>query len=224
MSAKDRERIASFAAAQAAGPSVSSDSPAAPEPRPPSPAAFTVPTVDPPTANSALHGFMPFGEDPAKQARYRSYLSSQATGTDPTGVLLTRSAQTQEQLFHELSSFQKAAQIFRPLSVSMSSRFTSSSSAAASVETQPIKAGLFVMDAETRAARLKEKEQQAEEDRQAKLKPIILENETAMQQAARMGMYGTMTRETKDFFPVKLLCKRVRSSRTLSLPLFASPN
>lgn len=205
MSAKDRERIAALKNPKPPA-SQSSASHAPPLPAPP---LFVAPTVDAPTANGALHGFMPFGDNPARQARYRTYLLSQSTHTDPTGILTTiLPGQTSASLLRELTDFQAAAQIFRPMSASMSNRFTSATTAAASGDTQTTKAGLFVMDPKERAERLERKEREAEEERQERLKPRIPENETAMQQAARMGMYGPLTRAVKDFFPVKLLCKR----------------
>ena len=152
---------------------------------------------------------MPFGDNPARQARYRAYLTSQATHTDPTSILSTiLPGQTQSSLLRELTDFQAAAQIFRPMSASMSNRFTSATTAAAGGDTQTTKAGLFVLDPKERAERIAAKEREAEEERLERLKPRIPENETPMQQAARMGMYGPLTRTVKDFFPVKLLCKR----------------
>jgi len=92
----------------------------------------------------------------------------------------------------------------------MSNRFTSATTAAAGGDTQTTRAGLFVLDPKERAERIAAKEREAEEERLERLKPRIPENETPMQQAARMGMYGPLTRTVKDFFPVKLLCKRFR--------------
>lgn len=73
----------------------------------------------------------------------------------------------------------------------------------------PIKAGLFVMDDEARAA-LAERRRLAEEERLAQVsRDMIPENETPLQEGARTGMYGVLTREVKNFYPVKLLAKRV---------------
>jgi hypothetical protein len=40
--------------------------------------AFSIPKISKDTANSALRGFMPFGDDKLKQANYKLYLSVMA--------------------------------------------------------------------------------------------------------------------------------------------------
>lgn len=91
----------------------------------------------------------------------------------------------------------------------MANRFTTARAPIFEGGEGPIKAGLFVMDDAARAA-LAESRRLAEEERLAQLsRDRVPENETPLQQAARMGMYGALTREVKNFYPVKLLAKRV---------------
>lgn len=96
-----------------------------------------------------------------------------------------------------------------PLSAMMANRFTTARAPILEGGEGPIKAGLFVMDDAARAA-LAESRRLAEEERLAQVsRDRVPENETPLQQAARMGMYGALTREVKVFYPVKLLAKRV---------------
>jgi G patch domain-containing protein 1 len=216
MSARDRERIASFANPPSSSSSASpSSSAAASALGPPPPQPFIVPTVDAPTANSALHGFIPFSDNPLKQARYRSYLLTQSTHTDPTNLLTTLPPHlpSTATLLAELTDFQKAAQIFRPMSAGMANRFTSATTKASGGDTQTTKAGLFVLSEEERERRREEKEKEErerEEEKRGRERGdwIPQEGETPRQEAARMGMYGELTRERREWRPVKLLCKR----------------
>jgi G patch domain-containing protein 1 len=74
-------------------------------------------------AQSALKGFMPFGDTPAKQQRYKDYLrfmSEEITELPPPPKTLSN-----EDVAHEPIEFSKAAMIFRPLSKMMADRFSS---------------------------------------------------------------------------------------------------
>ncbi|KAI8915464.1 hypothetical protein DFJ77DRAFT_462764 [Powellomyces hirtus] len=83
------------------------------------------PKVDKDTALAALKGFMPFGNDMPKQQRYRRFLEVKA------GLAAEYAANpkhlTRQDIAHEKLEFSKAAQIFKPLSSMMASRFTSAS-------------------------------------------------------------------------------------------------
>jgi G patch domain-containing protein 1 len=85
-----------------------------------------------------------------------------------------------EEWNNELSEFVRAAMVFKPMSRLMASRFTSSSSSVlpGSDSNTPV---LSVPTA-------------APED------PAIA--------AAKINMYGYLTRSTEDFYPTRLLCKR----------------
>ncbi|KND04025.1 uncharacterized protein SPPG_01472 [Spizellomyces punctatus DAOM BR117] len=125
------------------------------------------PEVEKDTALAALKGFMPFGNDIAKQQRYRRFLEYKAGLT--TDAPLPPQHLSKQDVAHELLEFSKAALIFKPLSSMMAARFTSSS-----VET---------------------------EERKPESKDVSNE-------AARMKMYGRLTRTRTEWRPDKLLCKR----------------
>lgn len=81
---------------------------------------------------------------------------------------------------HELSEFVRAAMVFKPMSRLMASRFTSSSTTLPT--TSDSKAPLITVPAE---------------------KP-----EDPAVAAAKINMYGPLTRSTTEFYPTRLLCKR----------------
>ncbi|KAF8867338.1 DUF1604-domain-containing protein [Acephala macrosclerotiorum] len=142
-----------------------------------------VPKVDKYTADAALargaSGFMPYGEDEAKRSRYRGYLENQA-GISP--ILPERPpGVSQNDWLKELQEFANCAQIFKPMSGMMATRFTSSSTAPKLASDAP--------------------------DSSLISKPAIKPEDPA-EQAAKLGMFGPMTRSTKDWYPTRLLCKR----------------
>ncbi|OWZ54348.1 G patch domain-containing protein 1 [Cryptococcus neoformans 125.91] len=158
-----------------------------------------IPPLSPRTASAALKGFIPYGDDPAKQERYRSYLVSQTYNTkEPNPTILPSSSF--DEINAELEAFASSARIFKPMSFAMSNRFTSGSSSLAASDLKQAKPGLHIYDAEKAKAEM-EKPKGVDE--------IKVEKQlTPREQAAMNGMYGKMTRETKQFYPVKLLCKR----------------
>ncbi|KAJ3181775.1 hypothetical protein HDU87_000793 [Geranomyces variabilis] len=135
------------------------------------------PKVEAATALAALKGFMPFGNDPGKQTRYRTFLqvhAGLATEYAPNPKHLTP-----RDIAHEALEFSKAAQIFKPLSSMMASRFTSASSA---IEPSTTADAVAVITAGA---------------------------DTQVQaSAAGMGMYGALTRTRSEWRPEPLLCKR----------------
>ncbi|ORX37960.1 hypothetical protein BD324DRAFT_578686 [Kockovaella imperatae] len=200
MSEKDRERLASIAAAAktSAPLPLAMDQPEAEEveARPPA-EDVVIPPLSPRTASAALKGFIPYGDDPSKQDRYRSYLQSQTLHTTQPDPVL-RSG-TFDEINKELEDFASSARIFKPMSFAMSSRFTSGSASLAATDLKQAKPGLHLYDAEKAKAEA--------------AKPKVVEVEvkkalTPREQAAANGMYGQMTRVIKEFYPVKLLCKR----------------
>jgi G patch domain-containing protein 1 len=80
----------------------------------------------------------------------------------------------------ELAEFVRAAMVFKPMSSVMASRFTSSSSS-------------LPASSEGNAPMLSVPTEKPEDPAFA---------------AAKLNMYGYMTRSTTDFFPTRLLCKR----------------
>lgn len=144
-----------------------------------------IPIVDRSTADAALSrgasGFMPYGEDEGKRSRYRGYLENQAglTSTLPGPA----SGMSKNDWLKELKEFANCAQIFKPMSGMMATRFTSSSTAPK-----------LASDAPDSSAPLLSKPAAKPED--------------PAEQAAKLGMYGPMTRSSKDWYPTRLLCKR----------------
>ena len=84
-----------------------------------------------------------------------------------------------EEWNNELSEFVRAAMVFKPMSRLMANRFTSSSST--------------ILPAS---------------DSDAPLISTAADREDPAVAAAKINMYGQMTRSTTEFFPTRLLCKR----------------
>lgn len=144
-----------------------------------------VPKVDKHTADAALSrgasGFMPYSEDEAKRRRYRSYLENQA-GIIPD-LPERDSGMSRDDWLKELQEFAKCAQIFKPMSGLMATRFTSSTSAPKLASDAP------------------------DSNKELLSKPPPKPEDPA-EQAAKMGMYGPMTRRSTSWYPTRLLCKR----------------
>ncbi|KAK0466836.1 uncharacterized protein EV420DRAFT_1617123 [Desarmillaria tabescens] len=182
MSKKDRERLKNIA---------SGGVPTGPTPA--APATLTIPHLEPHIATAALRGFQPFTSDPAKQARYTSYIQSQADPATYPFSLKPLPGQRMDEFNKELQDYSKSAQIFKPVSGAMAGRFTS----ATVIDHGPkIYEGLHTPSAEEIA----EKEEEERKQQEQNVSPKV--------HAARMGMYGPMTRETKPWQPARLLCKR----------------
>jgi G patch domain-containing protein 1 len=145
-----------------------------------------IPKVDKYTADAALSrgasGFMPYGEDEAKRNRYRAYLENQA-GITPNLPERTPGVSRDDWL-KELREFANCAQIFKPMSGMMATRFTSSTTAPKLASDAP----------DSTASSLLSKPAPKPED--------------PAKQAAKLGMYGPMTRSSQDWYPTRLLCKR----------------
>lgn len=147
-----------------------------------------VPRLEKETAIAAISrgASGPYGEDEAKRSRYRAYLESQAgygqtLPSRPKGMGL-------DDWLKEFYEFYNCARIFKPMTGFMASRFTTSSSSTASrigTGSQAQTDGKDVV-----AAKPPEKAKDPAEE------------------AARLGMFGHMTRSVADFYPSRLLCKR----------------
>jgi G patch domain-containing protein 1 len=126
-------------------------------------------------------GWMPYAEDLPKRARYAGFLEMRAGLKDdlpqrPDGVSIS-------DWVKELQEFAHAAQVFKPTTGIMASRFTSSSSSTTS--------GSSSCAADDNLLR----------------RPAAKPADPA-EEAARLGMYGPMTRSSFPFHPSRLLCKR----------------
>lgn len=144
-----------------------------------------VPQLDKQTAVQALtrgvSGWMPYSEDEAKRARYRTFIEVRAglRHTLPDRV----AGSTTDEWVTEMNEFARAAEVFKPMSGVMASRFTSASSGPKMASDAPDPAEPFL-------SRPAEKPQD----------PAVA--------AAKVGMFGQLTRRTNSFFPTRLLCKR----------------
>jgi len=127
-------------------------------------------------------GWMPYAEDENKRSRYREYLEGQTGIREslPQRVL----GVTRDDWLKELQEFAHCAQIFKPMAGMMATRFTSSSSLNTATDTH----------ASTGTESLLNKPAPKAED--------------PAEAAAKVGMFGPMTRSTQDFYPTRLLCKR----------------
>ncbi|KAF9196729.1 hypothetical protein BGZ50_007893 [Haplosporangium sp. Z 11] len=155
---------------------------------------FVVPKIEKTSAEAALKGFMPFGDNILKQNRYKQYLNIQAGNSEEKIELVD--GFSGEDMTKELNEFVQAARIFKPMTSSMANRFMSASNV---VEfTQP-------------AAGLRTAEDIKAAGNVAPIHVAVEKMEVPKSQAAKaaaMGMFGPLTRTTVDFYPSKLLCKR----------------
>ncbi|KAH7890994.1 hypothetical protein F5I97DRAFT_1840647 [Phlebopus sp. FC_14] len=196
MSKKDQERIKNIAAGQPVAPSIPI---AAVEPPVPSaPTQSYIPHTEPHIAQAALLGFQPFTADAKKQARYTAYLRSHADPGSGVSIPSRMHSQTAEEYAREMSEYAKAAALFRPVSGAMAGRFTS----AAVLDLGPkIIEGLHTPTTDQTP---KERSPEPEGDN----KVGEAKEEDPKVHAARLGMYGPMTRDVKPWQPARLLCKR----------------
>lgn len=147
-----------------------------------------VPQLDREVALQALNrgvgGWMPYAEDDNKRTRYQRYLEIQA-GLGADELPLRAENMSKEDWMIELREFARAAEVFKPISGLMASRFTSSSSVP-----QRQSESSSAVSADSLLTRPSEKPQDPGES------------------AAKMGMFGPMTRSISNFYPTRLLCKR----------------
>lgn len=151
-----------------------------------------VPPLDKATALQALNrgvaGWMPYAEDESKRTRYRIYLEIQAglRRADGNDELPPRAeGMKQDDWVLEMHEFARAAEVFKPISGLMASRFTSSSS---------LPQGQNIDSGEASAESLLAKPAGKAQD--------------PAESAAKLGMFGPMTRTFSNFYPTRLLCKR----------------
>lgn len=146
-----------------------------------------VPNLDKAVAVQALEravgGWMPYSEDENKRQRYRTFLEVRAGLKEGLPDRLPGS--TTNAWATEMQEFARAAEVFRPVSGVMASRFTSASTAPKLGADQP----------DTTSS-------------QPLLSRPAAKPEDPAEAAAKIGMFGQMTRSTLSFFPTRLLCKR----------------
>jgi len=140
---------------------------------------------------------MPYAEDMKKRARYVGFLELRAGLRQD---LPERAPDTSVgDWAKELEEFAHAANVFKPTSGIMASRFTSSSASSQGGTNNDSGDGSNLL-------------------RTATIKP-----EDPAEQAAKMGMYGPMTRTQFAFYPSRLLCKRFNVPPPKDVPLSADP-
>ncbi|KAL2150853.1 hypothetical protein VTH82DRAFT_7416 [Thermothelomyces myriococcoides] len=144
-----------------------------------------VPQLGKETAVAAISrgasGNAPYRDDEAKRARYISFLEYQA-GFKPTPGTKPPKMSNEEWL-RELHEFYNCARIFKPMTGFMASRFTTSTSQSGAVSGGNA------------------------EERELLSKPPAKPQDPA-EEAAKLGMFGSMTRSVTEFHPARLLCKR----------------
>lgn len=200
LSSKDKERLQGLSKSEEdVQPRPTAVGPA------PEPEVLRIPTLDSRIAQSALKGFMPYGDDPAKQARYKAFLQHFAMPQDPSKPFKPSqlSGKTISEQNAELEAFANAAMIFKPMSGMMANRFTSSSQTAL-LDVKAPEAGLHVPKPVSDVSKLLA---QNEEERQRKSQQ---EREAAdpRRAAVREGNFGPLTRTVEPWYPARLLCKR----------------
>ncbi|KAM0201165.1 hypothetical protein ACHAPI_002037 [Fusarium lateritium] len=139
------------------------------------------PTLDRETAVAAISrgSTGPYADNEEKKARYRTYLEHFATGNQP--LPSKPKGMTYDDFARELSEFHNCARIFKPMTGFMASRFTTAKTSST----------VSANDSET--------------DLMSKPGPKVAD---PAEEAAKVGMYGNMTRAVADFYPTRLLCKR----------------
>ncbi|CAG7560240.1 unnamed protein product [Fusarium equiseti] len=121
----------------------------------------------------------PYADNEEKKARYRTYLEHFATGSQP--LPYKPKGMAYDDFSRELSEFHNCARIFKPMTGFMASRFTTAKKPS-TVSTN-----------------------ESETDLLSKPEPKVAD---PAEEAAKMGMYGKMTRKVDNFYPTRLLCKR----------------
>jgi G patch domain-containing protein 1 len=146
-----------------------------------------VPQLDKETAIAAIArgvaGGGPYSEDEAKRSRYRAYLEVQAGSTNPLPA--KPAGMSNDDWLREFHEFYNCARIFKPMSGFMASRFTTSASTKM----------MTGSNGQTEDKDLVSKRSQKPPD--------------PAEEAAKMGMFGHLTRTVEDFYPTRLLCKRL---------------
>jgi G patch domain-containing protein 1 len=147
-----------------------------------------VPALDAEVAMQALKrgvgGWMPYAEDEGKRARYRAFLEIRAGIREGLPERLLE--MSKDDWVNEMHEFARAAQVFKPVTGMMASRFTSSLSQARLASDRPDSSG---------------------QGEAFLILPPTKPDDPAVS-AAKLGMFGPLTRSVKSFYPTRLLCKR----------------
>lgn len=144
-----------------------------------------LPVLDKDAAIAALTrgttGSGPYVDDEDKRSRYRAYLEY-AAGVGNASLPAKPALMKDEEWRREMRELHSCAMLFKPMTGSFASRFTTSSSSLSMLKSGSSGGELLS-------------------------KPPPKPTDPA-EEAAKMGMYGTMTRSVTEFYPTRLLCKR----------------
>ncbi|KAL7946589.1 hypothetical protein V8C42DRAFT_344411 [Trichoderma barbatum] len=141
-----------------------------------------VPKLDRETAIAAIARGLrgPYADDEAKRARYKRYLEHH---TNPKLSLPEKpKGMSDDEFLREMTEFHNCARIFKPMTGFMASRFTTAK-APHSISADPAREKELISVPEPKLA-------------------------DPAEEAAKMGMFGKLTRSVEDFYPTRLLCKR----------------
>ncbi|KAK5987766.1 G patch domain-containing 1-like protein [Cladobotryum mycophilum] len=141
-----------------------------------------VPKLDRDTAIAAIaRGSRgPYADDETKRSRYRRYLEHNTGSGQPLPE--KPKGMPDDDFLREMNEFHNCARIFKPMTGFMASRFTTAKSSSTAPGRPAPESDLIT---------------------KAELKPA-----DPAEEAAKMGMFGNLTRSVEDFFPTRLLCKR----------------
>ncbi|KAK5073788.1 hypothetical protein LTR64_007074 [Lithohypha guttulata] len=170
--------------------------------------SLAYPHIDPKTATTALHRLRhdksnttPYNDDLPKQTRYKDFLRWSADPQPPAQRVPPLRAPTHKtndaEHLAELAEFAATAELFKPATGFLASRFTSASNSKADTAV-PNNSGNSDGDGG--------KDDGGTEEfltRPAEKKPS-----DPAEEAARMGMFGIATRTTRSWMPTRLVCKR----------------
>lgn len=140
--------------------------------------------------NRGSGGWMPYGDDEGKRLRYRTYLEIRAglrSTAEGDEIPPKADGMSQEDWVLEMQEFAQAAQVFKPVTGLMASRFTSSKSTSGSLDSKGDGDG---------------------DGTESLLRKPISKPEDPAESAAKMGLFGPATRSVINFYPTRLLCKR----------------
>ncbi|KAL6872305.1 hypothetical protein HDV57DRAFT_520294 [Trichoderma longibrachiatum] len=140
------------------------------------------PKLDRETAAAAIARGLrgPYSDDEAKRARYKRYLEHHTNPKLPPPE--KPRGMSDDEFLRELIEFHNCARIFKPMTGFMASKFTTAKAP-------------HVISADA--------SQKTELVSVPEPKPS-----DPAEEAAKMGMFGHMTRSVQDFYPTRLLCKR----------------
>lgn len=165
------------------------------------PPGIAIPFLDPTTASTAMTRLRkdktpPYADDLAKQGRYKDFLRYSSDPQPPAHrVPPLRAPQhkfSTDAHLSELAEFAATAELFKPATGFLASRFTSAASTAIQPPTRTEEGADGVVEPETEGLLTRPRE---------KLKDPA-------EEAARMGMFGVATRSVVSWQPTRLVCKR----------------